>query len=67
MRLTFGNWDADLVKDVRQASEPVLLTLTERKIRYELMKISNYHAQTCLKAVDGLIKQFLRLFENDYL
>ncbi len=39
--------------------------LTERKIRYELIiKLPNYHDQTCLKTVDGLIKQFPQLFKT---
>lgn len=64
-RSTFGNWEADLVKGVRRASEPALLTLTERKTRYEMiLKLPNYHAQTCLKAVDGTIKQFPELFKT---
>lgn len=40
-------------------------TLIERKTRYELViKLPNYHAQTCLKAVDGSIKQFIQLFKT---
>lgn len=64
-RLTFGNWEADLVKGVRKASEPALLTLTERKTRYEIvLKVPNYHAQTCLAAVQKVIKQAPTLFKT---
>lgn len=57
-RTTFGNWEGELVKGKRIASEPALLTITERKSRLELIiKIPNYHADTCLDALQKVINQ----------
>lgn len=64
-RQTLGHWEADLVKGVRRASEPALLTLTERKTRYEiLIKLPDYHSQTCFKATEKVVKQMPQLFKT---
>ncbi|QVI35586.1 IS30 family transposase [Lacticaseibacillus chiayiensis] len=55
-RKTFGDWEGDLVKGKRVVNEPALLTLTERKSRYELIyKLPDYHAQTCLDVLQRVI------------
>lgn len=55
-RQTFGDWEGDLVKGKRVVNEPALLTLTERKSRYELIyKLPDYHAKTCLNALQRVI------------
>ncbi|WP_125608473.1 IS30 family transposase [Lapidilactobacillus bayanensis] len=57
-RLKAGNWEGDLVKGKRVASEPALMTLTERKTRFELIiKIPNYHAETCLESLQAAINE----------
>lgn len=56
-RDVFGHWEGDLVKGKRVASEPAMLTLTERMTRYEIIvKIPNYHAITCKHALKSLIQ-----------
>lgn len=58
-RTEIGHWEGDLVKGKRVASEPALLTLTERVSRYEIiLKISNYHADTCRQAVQDAIDDY---------
>ena len=57
-RSEFGHWEGDLVKGKRTVTEPALLTLTERQSRFEvILKIPNYLASTCLKAVRKAIKE----------
>ncbi|WP_353948641.1 IS30 family transposase [Sporolactobacillus sp. Y61] len=64
-RKRFGDWEGDLVKGKRQASEPALLTLTERQLRYELIvKIPNYHADTCLKYLQNVVDKQPELFKT---
>ena len=54
-----GHWEGDLVKGKREASEPALMTLTERYSRAEIVvKIPNYHANTCRKALQGIIDDY---------
>lgn len=58
-RTEIGHWEGDLVKGKRVASEPALLTLTERVSRYEIiLKIANYHADTCRQAVQDAIDDY---------
>ncbi|WP_457952073.1 IS30 family transposase [Lactiplantibacillus pentosus] len=58
-RTETGHWEGDLVKGKRVASEPALLTLTERVSRYEIIiKIVNYHADTCRQAVQDAIDDY---------
>lgn len=64
-RERFGDWEGDLVKGKRQASEPALMTLTERRVRYEIIvKIPNYHADTCLKELQATIDQHPGYFKT---
>lgn len=54
-----GHWKGDLVKGKRAASEPALMTLTERISRYEISdKTDNYHADTCLEALQMAIDDY---------
>ncbi len=58
-RTEIGHWEGDLVKGKRVASEPALMTLTERISRYEIsIKIDNYHADTCLEALQMAIDDY---------
>ncbi|PIO82097.1 IS30 family transposase [Pediococcus damnosus] len=64
-RTAFGNWEGDLVKGRRVASEPALLTLTERMSRFEIIiKLPDYHAQTCLDALQKVIDQYPGWFKS---
>ncbi|MDM7516830.1 IS30 family transposase [Lentilactobacillus sp. TOM.63] len=55
----FGDWEGDLAKGRRVSSEPAILTLTERYSRYEIMiKLPNYHAQTCYQALQETIRLY---------
>ncbi|KRM08993.1 IS30 family transposase [Paucilactobacillus suebicus] len=64
-RQSFGHWEGDLVKGKRKASEPALMTLTERKTRYEIIvKIPNYHATTCLAYLQQLIDKSAKSFKS---
>lgn len=64
-REDFGNWEGDLVKGKRVASEPALLTLTERKTRFEyIIKLDNYHAATCREAVQELVNTNPQIFKT---
>lgn len=64
-RSEFGDWEGDLVKGKRQASEPALMTLTERRTRYEIIvKIPNYHADTCLNELQTTIDQHPGYFKT---
>ena len=50
----------DLVKGKRVASEPAIMTLTERVSRYEIIvKIKNYHAATCRAALQGIVDDYV--------
>ena len=58
-RSEFGHWEGDLVKAKRVESEPALMTLTERFSRLEIIvKLPNYHAQTCQKALQTIIDDY---------
>lgn len=47
-RREVGHWEGDLVKGKRVEDEPALMTLTERKTRFEIIiKLPNYHPDTC--------------------
>lgn len=64
-RKRFGDWEGDLVKGQRQASEPALMTLTERQLRYELIvKIPNSHADTCLESLQNVVDKQPELFKT---
>lgn len=58
-RTTIGDWEGDLVKGKRVASEPAIMTLTDRLTRYEIIvKIANYHAETCRDALQSIINTY---------
>ncbi|EKQ12329.1 IS30 family transposase [Lacticaseibacillus paracasei] len=58
-RTGVGHWEGDLVKGIRLADEPALMTLTERYSRTEIIvKIPDYHADTCLKALQDTIDDY---------
>jgi len=58
-RLMLGDWEGDLVKGKRVASEPAVMTLTERLSRFEIIvKIPDYHAETCRDALQAIINEY---------
>ncbi|AYC71848.1 IS30 family transposase [Lactiplantibacillus pentosus] len=58
-RMEVGHWEGDLVKGKRVASEPAIMTLTERASRYEIIvKIKDYHAETCRQALQDIIDDY---------
>lgn len=58
-RTEIGRWEGDLVTGKRVSSEPAIMTLTERVSRYEIIiKIENYHADTCLDALQSIIDDY---------
>ncbi|ERL45821.1 IS30 family transposase [Lactiplantibacillus paraplantarum] len=58
-RTEVGHWEGDFVKGKRVASEPAIMTLTERTSRYEIIvKIANYHAETCRQALQSVIDDY---------
>jgi IS30 family transposase len=58
-RTELGHWEGDLVKGKRVASEPALMTLTERTSRYEIIvKVADYHADTCQQALQDVINDY---------
>jgi len=58
-REEIGHWEGDLVKGKRVASEPAIMTLTDRASRYEIIvKVSNYHADTCRQALQNVIDDY---------
>lgn len=58
-RAMFGHWEGDLVKGTRVDREPALMTLTERRTRFEIiLKISDYHAETCKNALQSILDQY---------
>lgn len=58
-RLMVGDWEGDLVKGRRVASEPAVMTLTERLSRFEIIiKIPDYHAETCRDTLQSIIDHY---------
>lgn len=58
-RQVTGHWEGDLVKGKRTVNEPALMTLVDRSKRYAIIaKISNYHADTCLNALQDIIDDY---------
>lgn len=55
-RLLPGDWEGDLIKGKRIASEPAVMTLTERLSRVEIIvKIPDYHAETCRDTLQAIL------------
>lgn len=60
-RSEIGHWEGDLVKGKRIASEPAIMTLTDRASRYEIIvKVPDYHADTCQQALQNIIDDYGR-------
>lgn len=58
-RTEFGHFEIDTVVGKREGSETALLTLTERKSRFELIRlIDNKDADSVTYALQNLIKEF---------
>ncbi|CAJ1224953.1 MULTISPECIES: IS30 family transposase [Lactobacillaceae] len=58
-RQVAGHWEGDLVKGKREASEPALMTLIDRAKRYAIIvKIPNYHADTCLNTLQNIVDDY---------
>ena len=65
LRSAFGHWEMDLVVGCR-GSSAVLLTLTERRTRREMIfKLSNRKASTIRKAFDRLERKMGKLLFRD--
>lgn len=59
------HWEGDLVKGVKRKNQPALMTLTERKTRFEIViKIPDYHASTCLKLLQQEINKHPNWFKT---
>ena len=59
------HWEGDLVKGVRRKNQPALMTLTERKTRFEIVTmIPDYHASTCLNTLQGIINRHPKWFKS---
>ena len=68
-RLQFGHWEMDTVVGKRKGKNAVLLVLTERLTRYEVVrKIHRKQAKYVTRAIDGLERQcgdkFGRIFKS---
>lgn len=68
-RESFGHWEIDTVIGSKAASDPVLLTLVERKTRYEvILKIKEKTAQAVDEALKNLRQRagesFFQLFKS---
>lgn len=68
-RKSFGHWEIDTVIGSKVASDPVLLTLVERKTRYEvILKIKDKTAQAVDEAIESLHQRagesFSQLFKT---
>ena len=60
-----GHFEGDLVKGIRRATSPALLTLTDRKTRFEIViKIPDYKADTCFKAVQKAVNDHPSWFKT---
>lgn len=54
-RKTFGHWEADTVYSAKSKGKAVLMTLTERKTRKEIiLRLKNRKAETIIKGLDAL-------------
>ncbi len=64
-RETFGHWEIDTVIGNKKKTEPVLLTLAERKTRFEvIMKLKEEDSQAVDQAILRLQKRAGREFRN---
>lgn len=59
------HWEGDLVKGVRRKNQAALMTLTERKTRFEIIiKIPDYHADTCRRVLQQEIDKHPEWFKT---
>lgn len=64
-RKEYGHWEMDCVVGKYNASGNVLLVLTERKIREQIIiKMSNQKQKSVIKALDGLEKRYGSKFKE---
>lgn len=64
-RLEPFHWEGDLVKGIRRKDQPALMTLTERKTRFEIVAlIPNYHAHTCRIALQHIVDAHPKWFKT---
>lgn len=58
-RTTFGHWEMDTIYSAKNRGSAVLLTLTERKTRKEIVtRLPDRSSETIVKAVDALERKF---------
>lgn len=54
-----GYWEGNLVRGEQVASEPAIMTLTERVGRYEsIVKVGNYHVETCRQGPQNITDNY---------
>ena len=59
LREEFGHWEIDSVIGKKNENEPVVMSLTERKLRISVwLKVRNHSAEAVDEAVNGLIDSF---------
>ncbi len=66
-RTEFGHWEIDLVVG-KQGSKTVMLTLSERMTRYEIIvRLPNKKQKTIAKALDSIEKRYGKYFSKVFL
>jgi len=61
----FGHWEIDTVVGLKSGQDQVLLTLTERKTRFEIIqKIEGKHALAVQSGIENLQEQFGQFFKD---
>ena len=64
-REEFGHWEIDTIIGRKSKEEPVLLSLVERKTRYNItLKIANKKSETVLEALLKLNKILLNSYKS---
>ena len=64
-RETFGHWEIDTVVGLKSGQDQVLLTLTERKTRFEIIqKIEGKNALAVQSGIENLQEQFGHFFKD---
>ena len=62
-RKVFGHWEMDTVVDKKAGDKDVLLVLTERKTRDEIIrKIKDKTTASVVRAVNGLERKYGKMF-----
>lgn len=58
-RIEIGHWEGNLVKGKKVEDEHALMTLTERKTRFEIiLKLPKFHADTCLHGLETILADY---------